>query len=106
MLSLLSERTLTIHAAGRGGTQRERGSRGEGPGQTWCTGSRLVKIRKRYATLAVVSSCPTCGTIWHGVNALAVGARHARAHGHQVHASWTTGATYDPAPRSFGKGVS
>lgn len=65
-----------------------------------------MKIRKSYATLVTHAACPTCGLAWWGRNALAVGARHARAHGHQVHGSWTTCVTYEPAPRGFGKDVS
>lgn len=59
-----------------------------------------MKIRKVYAPLAQHASCSTCDTTWRGRNALAVGALHARAHGHTVEATWTNCVTYTPAPRA------
>lgn len=59
-----------------------------------------MKIRKRYATLATHAMCPTCDRTWRGVNALAVGANHARTYGHLVRTAWTKCATYEPAPRA------
>ncbi|MEV6890347.1 hypothetical protein [Kribbella sp. NPDC051137] len=59
-----------------------------------------MKIQKTYATLATHAVCSRCDRTWRGRNALAVGAQHARIHGHEVRAVWTTCAVYDPAPRS------
>jgi hypothetical protein len=58
-------------------------------------------VSKTYAKLTRTAKavCRTCGKEWSMRNALAVGAIHARSHGHRVEAVAKSKIVYDGRPR-------
>lgn len=55
---------------------------------------RVKKLDSR--VMSQHATCATCGEEWDTKNAMAVGKRHAEAHGHQVTCDQTIVVTYKP----------